>query len=128
MTNDPHGRRWGRYSSNGASGITRATVQAWHRRWLTKGATGLITIQDAPRSGKPATYTAEQVCAIVAIVRERTEDSNRAITHWIQQEIVNEAIKRDIVESISQRSVEPLLKRSGLVVASHERPVDDEKG
>jgi putative transposase len=109
-------------------GITRATVQAWRRRWLTAGAQGLITVQDAPRSGKPAIYTPEQICAIVAIACERPEDSQRAITHWTQQEIANEAIKRGIVEYVSQRSVGRFLKRSGLAAASHEGLVDDEKG
>jgi len=102
-------------------GTTRMTIQHWRRRWLTSATPGLSALQDAPRSGKPATYTPEQICAIVALACERPEDSQRAITHWTQQELADEASKRGIVDTISQRSVGRFLKRSGLATAPDER-------
>ena len=44
-------------------GLARATVYLWLHRFETKGLAGL---EDAPRGGRPATYTREQVGEIVA--------------------------------------------------------------
>jgi len=108
--------------------ITRMTVQTWRSRWLARGERGLPALLDEPRSGKPAIYTPEQICAIVAMACERPEDSQRSISHWTQQELADEAIKRGIVDYVSQRSVGRFLKRSGLATASHERLVNHSKG
>lgn len=64
----------------------------------------------------------------MAMACERPEDSQRSITHWTQQELADEAIKRGIVDYVSQRSVGRFLKRSGLATASHERLVNPAKG
>jgi transposase len=100
-------------------GIGRSTVQAWRRRWVQDPALSVAErLSDAPRSGTPATFTAEQVCAIIALACEPPSDSGRAITHWTQQEIADEAIKRGLVETISPHSVGRFLKRSGAQTAS----------
>ena len=106
--------------------VGRTTVQNWRKRWLQTNESGasLTRLEDAPRSGKPAEYTAEQICGIIAIACERPEDSQRSVTHWTQQEIADEAIKRGVVEYVSQRSVGRFLKRSGLETASNERLVN----
>jgi transposase len=70
-------------------------------------------LSDAPRCGAPARITAEQICAIVALACERPKESGRPVTHWSQQELADEAMKRGIVEQISQRSVGRFLKRIG---------------
>ena len=48
-------------------------VQRWRRRWLATQTIAdiLVRLADAPRPGAPATYTPEQVCAIVALACER---------------------------------------------------------
>jgi len=66
---------------------------------------------DAPRPGTPATYSAEDACAILALACEDPCDSGRAITHWTQRELAAEAIKRGIIPAISQRSVGRILKK-----------------
>jgi transposase len=104
------------------------TVQTWRGRWLESREQGLAALLDEPRSGKPAIYTPEQICAIVAMACERPEDSQRSITHWTQQELADEAIKRGIVDYVSQRSVGRFLKRSGLATASYEGLADHPKG
>jgi hypothetical protein len=73
-------------------------------------------------------YTPEQICAIVAIACERPEQSGRPITHWTQQEIADEAIKRGIVESLSQRAVGHFLKRGQPSTASCARLADGKAG
>jgi len=108
--------------------LARNTVRTWRQRWLTaadrlmvvetEGITQKELIQmivtvlgDAPRPGTPATFTTEQVVQIVALACESPQNSERPVSHWTPQELVMEAIKRGLVESISQRSVGRFLKR-----------------
>lgn len=105
--------------------VGRTTVQGWQRRWRdAEQGTVRDWLADAPRCGAPPTYTPEQICAIVAIACERPEDSARPITHWTQQEIAAEAMKRGIVDYVSQRSVGRFLKRSQSATPPHPRVVD----
>ena len=50
-------------------GVWPKTVRRWRRRWLSSPAGGGVAarLSDAPKSGVPATFTAEQICAIIAI-------------------------------------------------------------
>ena len=68
-------------------------------------------LADAPRSGAPATYTPEQICAVIAMTCEKPSESERPISHWSQREIADEAMRRGLVPSISQRSVGRFLKK-----------------
>jgi len=68
-------------------------------------------LADAPRSGAPATITAEQTCAIVALACERPQDSGVPLSHWSAGDLAREAMRRGIVKSISPRSVGRFLKR-----------------
>ena len=96
-------------------GIGRSTVQGWRRRWAENpDASVAERLSDAPRSGTPATFTTEQICTIVALACEAPQDSGRAITHWTQWEIADEAMKRGIVDSISARSIGRFLKEADL--------------
>lgn len=97
-------------------GVWRKTVSQWRARWLAssgRSASPAERLRDAPRSGAPARITAEQICAIVALACEPPSESDRPVTHWSQQELADEAMKRGIVEQISQRSVGRFLKRIG---------------
>lgn len=96
--------------------ISKTRVQRWRKRWLEADCTADVNyvLSDAPRLGAPATYTPEQICAIVAIACEFPEDSGLPISHWTQQEIANEASKRGIVDNISQRSVGRFLNEADL--------------
>jgi len=108
--------------------VTVNTVKKWRRRWQ-EAASYLAEIEaegslkelevaiekvlaDQPRSGAPAKFTAEQVCQIVAIACEPVEESDRPVTEWTARELADEAIKRDIVSSISTRQAGRFLKRS----------------
>jgi transposase len=94
--------------------IARGRVQSWRRRWLTAAASTAVArrLADLPRPGAPATYTPEPICAIVALSCESPEASGRPISHWTQQELADEAVKRGLVKAISQRSVGRFLTRS----------------
>lgn len=109
--------------------INRETVQRWRQRWhdssdvlcLDQPESAkcpplkqriLSILHDHPRPGTPPTFEAQQVVRIVALACEPPEQSERPITEWTPKELADEAIKRNIVERISARSVERFLKRS----------------
>lgn len=94
-------------------GVWRKGVSSWRARWLTdsRGETVAERLQDAPRSGAPATITPEQICAIVALACERPDDVGVPISHWSASDLTREVVRRGIVTSISPRSVGRFLKR-----------------
>jgi transposase len=96
-----------------ALGVWPKTVRYWRKRWR-KAADGQSVperLADVQRSGAPATFTAEQICALVAMTCEKPSQSERPISHWSQHEIADEAMRRGLIPSISQRSVGRFLKK-----------------
>jgi len=93
-------------------GIWPKTVRYWRTRWRTaaEGQSVPERLADAPRSGAPAVFTPEQICALVAMTCEKPSASERPISHWSQREIADEAMRRGLMPSISQRSVGRFLK------------------
>ena len=92
-------------------GTSRRTVQLWRTHWLNRPDGSLIErLQDEPRPGAPATFSSEQWCQIIALACEPPADSGRPISHWTPRELAAEAMKRGIVETISERHVGRFLK------------------
>jgi putative transposase len=104
-------------------GVWPKTVRHWRACWLASGADTPVTarLSDAARPGAPATFTPEQVCAIMALACEAPEQSNLPLSHWSQSELAREAVRRGIVESISHGSVGRFLKRRRPQAASRAR-------
>jgi putative transposase len=109
--------------------LVRNTVTKWRDRWLAAQnrllqagdafeALALEMLGDAPRKGKPANFTPEQITQIIALSCEPPQESGRPITNWTQRELAREAQKRGIVKQISHRSVGRFLKRSRSQAAS----------
>jgi transposase len=98
-------------------GVSVDMARLWRNRWSSLAGIPLDELSvserlaDAPRAGKPATITAEQVCHIVALACEAPEQAGRPISHWTGREIADEIIGRGIVETISPRHAQRLLKR-----------------
>jgi transposase len=94
-------------------GVWPKTVRYWRKRWreVADGQSVPARLADAQRSGAPATFTAEQICALVAMTCEKPSESERPISHWSQREIADEAMRRGLIPSISQRSVGRFLKK-----------------
>ena len=64
------------------------------------------TLADRPRSGCPPTFSADQLCQIAALACcGSPADSDRPISHRTHRELADEAMKRQIVKSISPRTV-----------------------
>jgi len=74
----------------------------------------LPLLADAPRSGRPDTFTAEQTCNIIAVACEKPENYGRPITHWTARELRDEVIQQAIVPSISVRQINRLLNATDL--------------
>ena len=111
----------GRHTSEVANhfGTTRLTVRRWRQHWLGRPYASVREgLQDAPRPGTPVTFSAEQWCQIMALACEPPEASGRPISHWTPRELADEAIKRGIVETISERHVGRFLKSGRAQTAS----------
>lgn len=107
--------------------IDRGIVRKWRNRWnekvlklkeaeeknvKEKDITKIIIeiLSDEYRSGTPATFAPEEIVKIVSIALEKPEDSGLPITNWSTTSIAKEAIKRNLVATISERSVGRFLK------------------
>ena len=107
-------------------GVDRGTVLSWADRWLEQeeklagveseaeprrlSAVIQEVFGDQPRAGAPPTFTAEQICQIVAVSCEDPADSGRPSSHWSARDLADEVVKRGIVPTISARSVGRFLK------------------
>jgi transposase len=97
---------------------TSTTVRLWRRHWLERTDANVVArLTDDERSGAPPTFTPEQWCQIIALACEDPETSGRPITHWTPRELAEEAVKREIVASISTRHVGRFLKSGGIEAA-----------
>jgi transposase len=97
-------------------GIGRATVQRWRRRWSSASAaeSALERLVDAPRTGTPATFTPEQIGAILSLACEPPKRDGRELTHWTHADLAAEAVARGIVASISPDSIGRFLREADL--------------
>ena len=111
-------------------GLGRDQVGLWRRRWqenferltivecmespasLKKAIEDVLS--DEHRSGAPPTFSAEQLTMIFAIACEAVEDSGRPVARWTQREIIDEAIKRGIIDSMSTSHLSRLLSEAQL--------------
>jgi putative transposase len=103
------------------------TVQKWRKRWAAAeaplaaaegdpaelAATIATTLADAPRSGRPPTFSAEQVVHIVNLACTSPRSIGRPVDAWTPRELADEAQRQGIVTSISPSSVGRFLGRSG---------------
>lgn len=110
--------------------LNRKQVGLWRRRWK-ESFDALVSIEcretsstlyraiedvlsDAPRAGAIGRFSAEQVTQIMGLACEPPEQSGRPVTEWTHRELADEAIKRNIVSSISPSQVGRYLNQSAL--------------
>lgn len=68
-------------------------------------------LDDLPRPGAPARFSADQLCQIEQLACEAPEKTGRPISQWTGREIADELVARGIVETISARHAARLLKK-----------------
>jgi len=71
-------------------------------------------LSDAPRSGSPGKFTAEEVTQVLAIACEPVDKSDRPVTDWTGRELTDELVRRKIVTSISTSQVNRYLAAAEL--------------
>ncbi len=108
------------------------TVIKWRARWAAAEAQlaavdgtpadllRLIArvLADAPRPGAPDTFTAEQIVQIINLACTPPTAAGRPVDAWTPRELADEAVKRQIVASISPTSVGRFLKAGRSQAAS----------
>ena len=108
------------------------TVRKWRRRWAAATsqlaaveeqpgdlrALVATVLADAPRSGTPGLFSAEQIVAIINLACTSPSDVGRPVDAWTPRELADEAVKQGIVSTISARSVGRFLKRGRAPAAS----------
>ena len=93
-------------------GMDNGEITRWTKRWVESKEEVEARLEDKPRSGRPATITAEQWCKIMALACEKPELHGVPITHWSHSTLTAEIIKQGIVERISTTHVGNFLKKS----------------
>lgn len=97
--------------------ISRDMARLWRNRWLElsqKEVAVVARLQDAERSGAPATFSLEQILQLFAMACEKPEQYGRPVSEWTAGELADEMVKQGIVESISPRHVGRLLEEASL--------------
>ena len=98
-------------------GVSNDMVRQWRRRWASFANIPLAELtvserlEDEPRPGRAPTISAEQVCQIMSLACEAPQKTGRPISQWTGREIADEIMERGIVETISPRHAQRLLKR-----------------
>ncbi|HEX2966561.1 MAG TPA: helix-turn-helix domain-containing protein [Syntrophorhabdaceae bacterium] len=94
-------------------------VRLWRRRWhelepiAWNDLSAEERLDDLPRPGAPAQFSADQRCQIEQLACEAPEKAGRPISQWTGREIAEELVARGIVETISARHAARLLKKGG---------------
>lgn len=108
-----------------ALGCSVPTVRTWRARWAAAEAQVTAdeddpttlrqtigqVLADAPRSGTPPTFTAEQVVHIVNLACTAPRTLGRPVDAWTPRELADEAKRQGIVTSISPSTVGRFLGR-----------------
>lgn len=105
--------------------IGKKTISKWRNRWanqqdnllkVDKKEKGIAyqrhiesLLSDAPRSGAPCKFSAEEICLILNVACESPEE-NLPLSHWSLTSLADELVKRKIVDSISTSQLQVFLK------------------
>jgi len=109
--------------------ICEQVASKWRKRWQLKAGQLaqaeteeekgeymkriLELLDDAPRSGCPGKFSAEQICQILSVACEAPEESEHPLSHWSLTSLVGEVVNRGIVPSISKSQMHVFLKSCG---------------
>jgi transposase len=106
--------------------VSRKCVGKWRRRWYDSREALVIIenseanaalkravqdiLQDDYRSGRPPTFSDEQVAKIISLASQSPRELNRPVDDWTGRELADEAKRQNIVPSISASRVNAFLK------------------
>lgn len=109
-------------------GVDKQRPRRWTKRWIAAkdriaaaaSASGrdrdvekvvLTVLADRYRPGTPPKFSAEQVALMIALACEKPESIGIPVNRLTPDELASEAVKRGIVESISARHLDRIMKR-----------------
>jgi transposase len=111
-------------------GHSAKTVGLWRRRWqdsfdallameFSENAAAfrraiIACLSDAPRSGSPGKFSAEEIVSLIGIACEHPANSGRPVETWTGNELADEAQKRGVVDAISASHVNRILREVDL--------------
>lgn len=78
------------------------TVGKWRLRYAEQGPKGL---RDLPRSGRPRTFSAEQVASVLHMATQWPKDNGIPVSHWDAALLQKAAIDAGITESIHPTTI-----------------------
>lgn len=107
-------------------GVERHCVGCWRNRWQ-QSVEALLSIEinesttvlrraiidvlcDAPRSGRAAQFSAEQVAQVISLASQSPRDFDRPVDSWTGRELADEVQQQQIVASISVSRVNEFLR------------------
>jgi transposase len=91
-------------------GLREATLRKWFKRFAQQGLAGL---EDAPRTGAPAPYTAQQKAQILAAARTRPGELGCAYSRWTCERLADYVQKQVGIPMKKTRLFE-ILQEEGL--------------
>lgn len=91
-------------------GVTEKTARLWLQRFNDQGVDGLL---DRPRSGHPATYTAEQVSAVIAAALSDPQELGQPFASWTLDRLQGYLNEQQGI-AIKRSRIGELLLREGL--------------
>ena len=86
-------------------GCSVETVKLWRRRWQSTDR-----VQDAPRAGRPRTFTPLERAQVVALACSSPRDHGKPWMRWSGEKLAAVAIEQQIVERISPGAVRTWLR------------------
>jgi len=107
-------------------GCSRPTIRTWRNRWAAAESQLAAaeadpcalrqmvasTLADAPRSGAPATFSAEQIVQIINLACTSPRAVGCPVDAWTPRELADQAERQGIVSSISPTTIGRFLGRS----------------
>jgi transposase len=91
-------------------GLSEATVRLWSKRFNAQGLEGL---QDAPRSGRPPTYTPEQVAEVLAAALTDPKTLGLPFGSWTLDRLATYLHEQRGI-ALQRSRIDELLVREGL--------------
>src|SRR5258708_8695917 len=82
-------------------GVSEVIINKWRQRFINKRIEGL---KDAPRSGKPAVYSAAKKASVIELA---TKKPGKGYTNWSQRRIAKQV-------GMSQSKIQQILKEADL--------------
>lgn len=90
--------------------LTEATVRAWLKRFETDGVDGL---KDAPRSGRPPVYSADEVAEVIAASLTKPDDLGLPFGSWTLDRLTTYLTEEKGL-AIGRSRIATLLQEEGL--------------